>query len=313
MSDARPNVALLGTGLMGSGIARCLLREGMPVRVWNRSRAKAQALASAGAVVCDEPQQAVKDADILITMLLDGPATLRTVGTDGALLELLAPDAVWIQCGTVGVDADELRALADTHRVSFVDAPVLGTPNSAEEGRLGIIASGPPAAAPRVTPIFDAIGFQTLWLGEGTEASRLKLAITSWILASTLAVAEAMALTEALGVDPAMFLKAIEGGRLDTTYARLKGQAIIDGRYTPTLTVATAAKDASLVVSAGRAAGAVPRVAEAVLAQYQRAAELGHADKDLAAAYFAAAASSNRAATDARRSATDRDPKEDAR
>jgi 3-hydroxyisobutyrate dehydrogenase len=277
-------VAVLGTGIMGEPIARNLLRAGIDVRAWNRTRAKAEPLAGDGAVICDEPAEAADGADVVITMLHDADTVEQVIA---GVLPAMEEDAVWAQMSTVGADgADRLAELARTREVTFVDCPVLGTRKPAEDGALVILAAGP--RDERVQRVFDAIGSRTMWVGDGTEASRLKLVANSWALALTAAVGEAIALAEAFEVDPRLFLEAIGGGALDSAYAQMKGGAIIKGELPASFRATGAAKDAGLVASAGRAAGANPRIAEAVREQFLRTIELGHGDEDMAAAYYAA-------------------------
>jgi 3-hydroxyisobutyrate dehydrogenase len=277
-------VAVLGTGIMGEPIARNLVRAGIDVRAWNRTRAKAEPLAADGAIVCDEAAEAADGADVVVTMLHDGDTVEQVMA---GVLPAMEEDAVWAQLSTVGAaDADRLAELARKRDVPFVDCPVLGTRKPAEDGALVVLASGP--RDERVQRVFDAIGSRTMWVGESTEASRLKLVANSWVLALTAGVGEAVALAEAFGLDPRLFLQAIEGGAVDSPYAKVKGEAIINGELAPSFKTATAAKDADLVASAGRAAGANPRVAEAVRDQMRRAVELDHGDEDMAAVYFAA-------------------------
>jgi 3-hydroxyisobutyrate dehydrogenase len=136
-------VALLGTGNMGSGMARALLRAGHPVTVWNRTPDRAASLAGDGATVATEPAGAARGADVLVTMLADWPA-VRAALSDGAL-EALAPDAVWLQMGSVGPDgADSCRVLAQDAGVAVIDAPVVGGPERADAGGLIVLASGDP-------------------------------------------------------------------------------------------------------------------------------------------------------------------------
>jgi 3-hydroxyisobutyrate dehydrogenase len=221
MSDL--TVAVLGTGIMGAGMARSLLREGIGVRAWNRTRAKAEPLAADGARVCDEPADAVAGADVVLTMLRDAD-TIEDVMT-GAL-PAFDDDAVWAQTSTVGAEpADRLARLAAQRGVTYFDAPVLGTKQPAEEGKLLVMVAGPTARRERVQPVFDAIGSRVAWVGEGTEASRLKLVVNSWVLALTTAIGEAMAMADGLGLDPKLFLEAIAGGPLDVQYAHAKGGA----------------------------------------------------------------------------------------
>jgi 3-hydroxyisobutyrate dehydrogenase len=284
MSDL--TVAVLGTGIMGSPMARSLMRAGIGVRAWNRTRAKAEPLAADGAQVCDHPAEAVAGANAVLTMLRDGETVEQVMtGVVGAVEE----NAAWVQTSTVGVAAaDRLAELAGQHGVAFFDAPVLGTKQPAEDGKLLVMASGPATGRERVQPVFDAIGTRTTWVGEGTEASRLKLVMNSWVLALTTAIGEAMALAAGLGLDPKLFLEAIAGGPLDVTYAHAKGGAIMAGEFPPSFKTETAVKDTELVVEAARAAGLSPLLAEAVRDQMRRAVELGHGDEDMAAVYYAA-------------------------
>ncbi|MEU4745093.1 NAD(P)-binding domain-containing protein, partial [Actinosynnema sp. NPDC023658] len=117
-------VVVLGTGLMGAGMARSLLRAKMDVVVWNRSAAKARPLADEGAVVADDPKGAVVGADVVITMLFDADAT---AGVMAEALPAVGDGGVWAQCGTVGLAGGaHLAELAAKHAVPYVDAPVLG-------------------------------------------------------------------------------------------------------------------------------------------------------------------------------------------
>lgn len=281
---SKMTVAVLGTGIMGEPIARNLLRAGITVRAWNRTRAKAEPLAAGGAQVCDEPAEAAAGADVVLTLLHDGESVENVMA---GVLPAMEENAVWTQMSTVGPEAaDRLAALARNRNVTFIDSPVLGTRKPAEDAKLLVLASGPRDG--RAQRVFEAIGSRTMWLGEGTEASRLKLVANSWALALTTAVGEALALAGRFGLDQQLFLDAIEGGLLDSPYARMKSEAIMTGSLEPSFKATGAVKDANLVVSAGRAAGANPRVAEAVCDQMRRAVALGHGDEDMAAVYFAA-------------------------
>ncbi|MGW3470619.1 NAD(P)-dependent oxidoreductase [Saccharopolyspora sp. NPDC000995] len=279
------SVAFLGTGTMGAPMARNLLGAGFPVRVWNRTRAKAAQLSTDGATVAETPAEAARGADVLITMLLDAPSTVAAGET---AVPALAPGAVWVQMGTIG-----LAGLAEVHAtaggVTLVDAPVLGTKLPSERGELVVLAAGPTEVRDRVQPLFDAIGQRTLWLGEDASAAaatRLKLVVNHWILTLTNAVGEAIALAGALGVDPADFLSAISKTTTDSAYAHIKGAAIINGDFTPAFALHAAGKDAELIAEA---AGDSVRLdlADAVRERFRRAKAAGHGDEDMAAAYFA--------------------------
>ncbi|SDF56488.1 NAD(P)-dependent oxidoreductase [Streptomyces griseoaurantiacus] len=288
-STTTPTVAVLGTGIMGAPMARNLARAGLAVRAWNRTRDKAEPLTAEGATVTGTPAEAVTGADVVLTMLYDGPATLDVMRQAA---EALRPGTAWVQSTTAGIEAiDDLAAFARGHDLVFFDAPVLGTRQPAEAGQLLVLAAGPEAHRPAVAPVFDAVGARTVWTGEdgaaGT-ATRLKLVANSWVLAATSAAGEVLALAEALGVDPAHFFDAIGGGALDLPYLRVKADLVLNDRLTPAqFAVATAAKDARLIVSAGERNGVRLDVAAASAARMERAAAQGHGEEDMAAAYYA--------------------------
>jgi 3-hydroxyisobutyrate dehydrogenase len=277
-------VAVLGTGTIGEPVARNLARAGFDVRVWNRTREKAEPLAQDGAVVCASAAEAAGGAELVLTVLADADATAETVEEvefDGG--------AVWIQSATVGLDgAERLAELAQEKGVAFVDAPVLGTRKPAEEGKLVVLASGPDDALDRCEPLFDAIGGATRRLGPVPNGSKLKMVTNLWLLAVTEGAAEAIALAEGLDLDPREFLATMAGSQIDTPYLHLKGEAILDRKLEPSFKLELAEKDATLVLEAAARAGVEARVGRAVREAFERGVELGHGDEDMAAVYFAA-------------------------
>ncbi|KIH96418.1 3-hydroxyisobutyrate dehydrogenase [Streptomonospora alba] len=276
-------MAVLGTGIMGAPMARNIAAAGLEVRVWNRTAAKARPLADQGCTVAGSPEEAVADADAIVTMLTDGEAV------ESAMAGLAPPrGAVWAQTTTAGVAATErlARRAADLE-LEFVDAPVLGTRAPAEQGTLVVLAAGPERARTRLAPVFDAIGSRTVGMDRIGDASRLKMVANSWVLALTSATGEAVALAEGLGVDPRSFLDLVSGGPLDSGYLHAKAGVILDGDYTPSFSVANAAKDARLVREAAEAAGVRVDLAAATEDRMRRAADSGHGDEDMAAGYYA--------------------------
>jgi 3-hydroxyisobutyrate dehydrogenase len=276
-------VAFLGTGIMGFPMARNIAAAGMPVRAWNRTLDKARPLAEHGVTVAESPAQAAEGADVLVTMLADADAV-------AAAVQDVRGVPVWAQMSTVGLEGTErLVALAAERDMAYVDAPVLGTKKPAEDAQLVVVAAGPAEVRDRVDAIFDAVGRQTRWLGErpGT-ATRLKVVLNHWILGLTELIGETIAFSHALGVDPRLALETIEGGAMDTPYLQMKGRAILDQALDPSFPLPLAVKDSDLVLEAGRDAGIDLPVIEVARRQFERAVELGHGDKDMAATYFAA-------------------------
>src|SRR5215213_5935213 len=280
-------VAVLGTGIMGAAMARNLISAGMEVRAWNRSRGKAAPLEKDGAKVANDPADAARDANFLLTMLSDTDAVEEAVR--GGALPALAEDGVWLQMSTVGEEgSDRLLRLAADHGVAYVDAPVLGTRQPAEQGQLIVLASGPEEVRERSEQIFDAVGSKTVWLGEAGDGSRLKLVVNNWIVGLLGVLAETVAFAEATGVEPARFLETIEGGPLGLPYAQMKGSMMIEEDFPTSFSANLARKDASLVLDAARARDLRLGIAEAVTARFDEAIQAGHGDEDMAAVYKSA-------------------------
>ena len=158
------------------------------------------------------------------------------------------------------------------------------------------MASGPQELRERVQPVFDAVGQRTLWVSDEAGAgTRLKLVTNAWLVAVAEGVAETIALAEGLGLDPALFLEAIEGGPLDSPYARMKAQAMIDRDFTPAFALKLATKDAMLAVESARERGLDLPVLEAISERMQQAVP-EHGDEDLSATYLSSAPSASRCA-----------------
>jgi 3-hydroxyisobutyrate dehydrogenase len=286
MANGNTSVSVLGTGIMGAAMARNLLKAGMEVRAWNRSREKAKPLAEDGATVADSPAEAAEGADFLLTMLADAD-TIADVVDDG-VLSALSDGGVWLQMSTVGIEGTErLEGLAREGGVALVDAPVLGTKAPAEGGQLIVLASGPEEVRERSEAVFEPMASKVVWLGEAGAGSRLKLVVNNWIVGLLGVLAETISLAEATGVDPERFLETIEGGPLGLPYAQMKGNMMIEERFPTSFSLKLARKDAALVLDAARANGLEMSVAEAVAVRFDDAISSGHGDEDMAAVYEA--------------------------
>jgi 3-hydroxyisobutyrate dehydrogenase len=280
-------VAVLGTGIMGSAMARNLLKAGLPVTVWDRSRTATAQLAGAGARVADSPGEAVRDARVVITMLPTAEV-VESVMSGGQVAGAFASHAVWAQMGTIGVDATisiagQLAKLRPD--VLFVDAPVSGSKGPAETGQLLILASGPEEARRPLSRPFEAIGRSTVWLGEAGQGSRLKLVVNAYMSTLIEGVAEAIELAGRLGIDTAALAAAIEGGPLDAPIADAKLHKMEQGDYAPEFPLEWALKDVDLALSAADGA-ALPLLAT-LSRQWHAAVDAGHGRQDVSAVRLA--------------------------
>ncbi len=278
-------VAVLGVGTMGAAMARAILRSGFDVTVWNRSPEKSTPLADAGARVAADPADAVRDADVVLTMLFDSGAVLEVAAE---FLPAMRDGAIWMQSSTIG--ADGMRAVgtaASRSRVTVVDAPVLGTKDPAEHAALTVLASGDGDAVDILRPVFDAIGSRTIVVGDRLgAASDLKLVCNSWVASLTAGTAQSLALSRAFGLDPTLFLDAITGSASDSPYAHVKGATILEGNRAPQFALDGLLKDLRLAQATAGASHKTPYL-DSLERLYAAESDAGHGHDDVAWVYDA--------------------------
>ena len=235
-------IAFLGVGLMGAPMARRLLQSGHEVTVWNRTRAKAEALAADGASVADTPAEAARDVDLVIAILENAPVVESVFFEQGA--------AASARKGTCFIDmssiaphfarshAKRLTEIGHTH----IDAPVSGGPEGAALGTLAIMAGGTEADFEKARPVLAAMGRPTR-VGASGAGQFAKL--TSQMIASTalVAVAEALLLARAEGIDPLRVREALGGGFADSRILQIHGKRMVERDFIPGGHVHTFVKD----------------------------------------------------------------------
>jgi 3-hydroxyisobutyrate dehydrogenase len=281
MARTREPVAVLGIGAMGHGMAASALRAGIPTIVWNRTMETTRDLAELGAEVAETAADAARRAAIVVTMVTDADAVI-SIARDQGMLAAMLPGAVWAQMGTIGVEGTgRVMAMAGDERpdVMLLDAPVSGSKDPAERGRLTIFASGPGGARARVAPLFDAFGQRTIWAGEAGAGTRLKLVNNTWLAFSAEAVAASVALARRLGLETKTVVDALDGGPLVSTWQAAKLRRIADGEFSAQFALSLALKDVHLAL---QAAGDDRFAALACLAdEWQEAVDQGLGEQDL--------------------------------
>ncbi len=278
--DLSGRVAFLGAGLMGAPMARQISAAGHRVVMWNRSAHKAQALTAYNIAPAADVAEAVAGAEVIVTMLKDGPAVAEVMGQLPDAEPSHQPQICWLQMSTVGPDdLLVLQGLSAQKGLIFIDVPVLGTRQPAESGQLLVLAARPEQTQNIVQPILQSVGKATRWLGNTPGlATRLKLALNSWVFALTHGAAESLALARGLGLDPALVVETLSGGPLDCPFFQMKAQAMIEGNFTPSFTVENAIKDSALIVQAAEKANVTADLAAAGLHRYRRVQDQGGAD-----------------------------------
>jgi 3-hydroxyisobutyrate dehydrogenase-like beta-hydroxyacid dehydrogenase len=275
-----PVTAFLGIGLMGKPMATRLAQAGYPLRVWNRSQAKADALHNVGAQPCATLPEAVQDAAIVISMLEAGPVVGHVL--DAALAHL-APGTLWIDMSSTRQDeavsfADRLAARG----CRFVDAPVSGGVQGAEQGTLAVMAGGAADDVAQAEPVLEVLGTPR-HVGPVGSGQVAKLCNQLIVGATINIVAEALLLAEAAGADAAAVREAIRGGFAGSRVLDVHGQRMLARDFVPGGKVSTQIKDQRNVLAAAAAAGVQLPLTDLVTRQYETI------ERELAGADHAAA------------------------
>ncbi|HEY3673797.1 MAG TPA: NAD(P)-dependent oxidoreductase, partial [Acidimicrobiia bacterium] len=252
MNGTPDSVAVLGIGTMGHAMATSVLRAGIPTIVWNQYPEATRDLAALGADVAESAADAARRAGIVVTMVTDADAVI-SIADDQGMLAALAPGAIWAQMSTIGVAGiDRVAALVDKDRpdITLLDAPVSGSKVPAEQGQLTIFASGPEEARARVTPLFDALGQRTIWVGPVGTGTRLKVVNNTWLAFGAEAVAGSVSLAHRLGLETATVVDALSSGPLVSSWQAAKLQRIVDDDYSAQFALSLALKDVHLALDA---------------------------------------------------------------
>ena len=233
MSDAsKPKIAFLGTGLMGAPMCCCLLKAGFELTVWNRTASKAEALHADGATVAAAPEKAVAGAEVVITMLSDGPAVADVMFEEGAAAAI-AEGATRIDMSSIG--ADEAMDHAKRHLasgVAYLDAPVSGGTKGAAAGELAIMAGGTPETFAAIEPVFAAMGRAT-HVGPNGCGQLSKLANQVIVAITIGAVSEAFILAGGGGADRAQVRTALQSGFASSRILTEHGQRMVERNFEP--------------------------------------------------------------------------------
>ncbi|QDZ30738.1 NAD(P)-dependent oxidoreductase [Noviherbaspirillum sp. UKPF54] len=261
-----PKVAFLGIGLMGRPMATRLLQAGYSLVAWNRSRSKAEALSALHADVADSPADAVRDADIVITMLEAGPAVAEVIQL--AMPSLQHGALVIDMSSTRQSEAQAMHTILLERGVAFIDAPVSGGVVGAETGTLAIMAGADKEDFARAEPVLRVMGRPTL-VGPPGCGQVAKLC-NQLIVGGTLAiVAEALLLAQAGGADPVAVRTAIRGGFAESRILEVHGQRMLERNFMPGGQVKSQTKDLENVLIAAAAAGVHLPVTELVTQAYR--------------------------------------------
>ena len=248
------NIGFIGLGLMGRGMARCLIRAGHRVRLYNRTRAKAEEVAQLGGTVVGSPAEAAEGAEAVVTMVADPPALINVVEGSQGILTTLRSGAILIDSSTVSPAAtlrvaEKLRARG----VSMLDAPVFGSKNEAEKGELGFMVGGDPETLERARDLFACMGKAVRHIGPQGMGIYAKLVFNLVVSTTLEAFSEGMALATKAGIDPALMADILQSARARSGIAEMKAPQILKRDFTAFFPLKLMDKDLQLALETAHA------------------------------------------------------------
>ena len=281
MTNGKPTVGFIGLGIMGKPMARNLMKAGYTLVVLNRSRGPVDELAAEGATAAATPRDVAAQSDVVITMLPDSPDVEAVALAEDGIAAGIKDGALWIDMSTIAPAttkrvADQLA----TQGVTSVDAPVSGGEKGAIDATLSIMVGGSAEAFERAKPIFEALGKNIVHVGE-LGAGQVTKACNQIVVGVTIeAVAEALALAEASGVDPAKVRAALLGGFAQSKILEVHGQRMIDRTFNPGFKAKLHRKDMNIASNAGDEHGLDLAGAKLVREKFDALIARGDGEKD---------------------------------
>jgi 3-hydroxyisobutyrate dehydrogenase len=280
----KPRVALLGLGIMGTGMARRLLGGGFPLTVWNRNPAKAAALASEGAKVAATPREAATGAEFVFSMLADDRASRGVwLGPDGALAGI-ARGTVLVECSTLTVEwITELTQAATARGGEFLDAPVTGSKAQAAAGELNFLVGGPAGTLEKARPVLAVMSRSITHLGPAGSGALIKLINNFVCGVQVAAIGEAIAMIERSGLERTRALDVLLNGAPGSPLVKLMAARMTAPDFTPNFLLRLLAKDLGYAIQEAGRRSLDLTTAKAALSEFERAIAAGHGDKDMSA------------------------------
>jgi 3-hydroxyisobutyrate dehydrogenase-like beta-hydroxyacid dehydrogenase len=278
-------VGFIGLGRMGKGMARRILDGGHELVVFDVVRPTMEEFAAAGARAAASVAEVCDGRDVVITMLVEDAAVLDVAKRPGGMRDAMPKGAIHMAMGTYGVAA--IRALEDAHARAaqiLVAAPVLGRPDLAAAGQLGVVPGGPPDAVARCRPLLEVIGRRIFHAGPKPEcATAIKLANNAVLGCAMVAMAEGFALVRKYGVEPQVFQDVMVEGLFASTAYKVYGQKMVDESYDQVGSPITVGLKDALLIAAAADLARVPMPSHDVYRQRLLGAVAhGDADRDQA-------------------------------
>ena len=283
-------IGFLGLGIMGSAMAKNLLKAGFKVTVWNRSPQKCAELAALGAGVAATPAEVTSNCRITFAMLADPAAAHAVCFAPGGALEGIGDGRGYVDMSTVdAATSGEIGAAVSGKGGRFLEAPVSGSKKPAEDGTLIILAAGDRELFDEALPFFEKMGKKSLFLGAVGRGAQMKLIVNMTMGGMMTIFCEALALAGKAGLSSADLLEVIDAGAIANPMFKMKGAQIAQGTFDPAFPLKHMQKDLRLAVALGDTLGQPLFSAAAANESFKKAKALGLSDQDFCAVFRAIA------------------------
>ncbi len=277
-------ISFIGLGIMGSRMASNLLKSGVELTVYNRSEEPRKKLEEEGAKEATSIEAAIKDADLVFTML-SKPEAVKEVMLDKGL-GFMKKDALWVDCSTVN-PSFTLEALekAREMNIRYLEAPVAGSSPQAEAAELVIFAGGKEQDLEEARPYLEKMGQKVLHLGNIGKGAAFKLVVNMMLGTGMMAFAESLRFGESMGLDKGFLLNTLPGLAVSAPFTKMKSEVIKDGSYEAQFPLELLQKDLHLATLTGYENGQPLPYTNAAKELYSLAMKDGLGRKDMAAIY----------------------------
>jgi 3-hydroxyisobutyrate dehydrogenase-like beta-hydroxyacid dehydrogenase len=283
-------IGLIGLGLMGRPMGLNLLKAGYSLTVWNRTASRADSLVAAGAKLAGSPREVATTSDVLITIVSDPPALEGVLwgaagsGQDSGALGALRPGSIYIDSSTVSPTlARKIAADCAKRQIAFLDAPVTGGTWGAEKGELVFMVGGEAEVLKDAEPVFGVLGKRWFHLGPNGAGQTIKLAMNLILALEVDALAEALALVTAAGLQGEKLVEVMQSSMARAAVLDVKAPLLLKGEYPPSFPLRLMHKDVGLALDLAREAGITLPAAAAAYSTYSAVKAAAKEDLDYAA------------------------------
>ena len=278
------NIGFIGIGLMGFPMAKNLLKAGYKLKVFNRSKDKAEGLKKFGAHISRSIQDAVNNSDIIITMLTDDAAVEKVMGSDEFMKNIKSKATVIDMSSINPIISKKYSEILKKKNINYLDAPVSGGTIGAEEASLAIMVGGEESIFNECFDLLKILGNPTL-VGPISSGQISKLANQIIVGVTIGAVAEAVTLCEKSGTNPSKMIKALSGGWADSKILQTHGKRMISKDFSPKGKTSTQLKDMTNIINAGKAAELHLPISSLIKEMYKNLVKDGHGNTDHSSLY----------------------------